>query len=353
VPDNTPINFAAIVMPVIEHYMSETNTPGMSAALVCANQTPQTFVKGYVDTEQSAPVDMDTVFGIGSCTKVFTAILLQSKVHARQMKLGDLVTKYLPNVTGTGISSVTLKELATHTAGMPNEAPGKPATELFTDQSPSTTLVNWWETFQPQPAVGQCWRYSNAGFVTLGFAVGGSPNTYNTQLASVITTPLKMPNTSPNSVPKTFPVAQGYRGTPQTTTAVTHPAVDLYSNAADMLNFLNACVFPDVSTAIGAAIRGTQKSHFQGNDCDSHKPLKFQQGLAWQISEMTAGGNSYPVFAKDGAASGYEAWIGVSPNLTGIALLSNKAVTGSLGQITVRGRKILQDILNVISAGNG
>jgi len=332
--------------------MQKGSLPGMSAAFVYTGQPPETYASGYIDTAKSATITEDTVFGIGSVTKLFTALLLSAKVDANQMALDDPVTNYLPNVSGSGISLVTLQSLATHTSGMPDEAPGKPATQLFTDQPPSTTLVNWWENFQPDPGVDQCWLYSNAGFVTLGFAVGGSPNTYNTQLASVITSPLNMPNTAPFSLlPKTSTVAQAYKGTANTTTPVTHPEVDLYSSASDLVNFLSAEVFPDSSTAIGKAIQGTQISRYQGTECGQTN--NRQMGLAWQISTMTAGSHSYSVLSKNGTAGGYEAWIGFSPGLTGFAVLTNKTMTGDTSKLTILCRQIMQDILNAINAGMG
>lgn len=354
-PDNTPINFTSIAGPLLGHYMQETNAPGMSGAFVQANET-ETFNAGYTDTSKFQDVTEDTVFGIGSVTKLFTALLLQSKVHAKQMKLSDPVTQYLtaylPNPNSLPISSVTLQDLATHTSGMPDEAPGKPATQLFLDEPPSTTLTQWWKNFQPDPGVGQCWRYSNAGFVTLGFAVGGSPNTYNPQLASLVTTPLNMPNTGALLwLPRTITLASAYKGTPNTTTEVDHVEVDLYSTARDMGTFLNASIFPDESTAIGKAIKETHKSRYQGTECGSTG--RREMGLAWQISTMTSGSHRYSVLSKNGTAAGYEAWIGFIPKRTGFAVLTNKVMTGETGQLTVLCRKIMQQIVDAMTPGKG
>lgn len=348
------IDFADIVGRTVSHYMSKTNTPGMSAAVVYTGGNPAPFSFGYIDTEQSAAVTETTIFGLGSVTKVFTSILLQSAVNANMMYLTDYVTKYLPpevDEQGTDISSVTLQDLATHTAGMPDEGGSQPAITLFADEAPSQELIQWWEAFRAHPGIGTCWRYSNIGFVTLGYAVGGyNPNEYNQQLANVITTPLNMPHTAPAVSGET--IAQGYKGNPKTTTKINQMPADLKSNAVDMQSFLNACVFPDQQSSIGSAILGTQKSFYEGNNCDRNTPLKFQMGLAWQIYEMTSGDNSYQLLAKDGEAGGYEAWIGVIPDLTGVALLSNKfmVATPAPNSIGATGRTILQQILDALNA---
>ncbi|MDF1754005.1 MAG: serine hydrolase [Verrucomicrobiales bacterium] len=74
-------------------------------------------------THQGGPVpDQDTLYEIGSITKVFTAILLAEAVRTGKASLDDPVAKYLP-VSAIGKNSpldrITLKSLATHTSGLP------------------------------------------------------------------------------------------------------------------------------------------------------------------------------------------------------------------------------------------
>src|SRR2546423_10419498 len=77
---------------------------------------------GKMDNGTDRDVDGDTVFEIGSITKVFTALLLQDMVERGEMKLGDPVQKYLPDSvkmpTYQG-KQITLLHLATHTSGLP------------------------------------------------------------------------------------------------------------------------------------------------------------------------------------------------------------------------------------------
>src|ERR1041385_4830034 len=79
---------------------------------------------GKLDNGTSADVDGDTIFEIGSITKVFTALLLQDMVERGEMKLDDPVQKYLPDSvrmpTFQG-KEITLLHLATHTSGLPRD----------------------------------------------------------------------------------------------------------------------------------------------------------------------------------------------------------------------------------------
>src|SRR5439155_24786957 len=67
-------------------------------------------------------VDGDTVFEIGSATKVFTSLLLSDAVRRGEVALDDPVSKFLPadvKVPERGGKKITLADLATHTSGLP------------------------------------------------------------------------------------------------------------------------------------------------------------------------------------------------------------------------------------------
>ena len=80
-------------------------------ALVDSNRTNAAIVIGIVDangtqfysngkTSSNTTVDQNTIFAIGSNTKVFTTILLAEMVEDGLIKLNDPIDKYLPsNVT--------------------------------------------------------------------------------------------------------------------------------------------------------------------------------------------------------------------------------------------------------------
>src|SRR5215471_16298053 len=92
---------------------------------------------GALDQNNPQPLDGDTVFEIGSITKVFTSLLLADMAQRGQLALNDPVTKYLPpevKVPERGGRQITLQDLATHTSGLPgdpsNISPQDPANPL-------------------------------------------------------------------------------------------------------------------------------------------------------------------------------------------------------------------------------
>lgn len=54
---------------------------------------------GLRDLESQAPADNNTAFGIGSCTKAFTAALVAMAVDRQAMAWTDKVSKYIPGFT--------------------------------------------------------------------------------------------------------------------------------------------------------------------------------------------------------------------------------------------------------------
>src|SRR5688572_14927650 len=77
---------------------------------------------GNHDRSGKRPVNGDTVFEIGSITKVFTALLLADAVQRGEVALTDPIAKYLPadvKVPERGGKKITLQDLAMHVSGLP------------------------------------------------------------------------------------------------------------------------------------------------------------------------------------------------------------------------------------------
>src|SRR5213078_3172783 len=68
-------------------------------------------------------LDGDTIFEIGSVSKVFTSLLLADMVNRKEVTLDDPAAKYLPEdvkMPKRNGKSITLLDLSTHTSGLPS-----------------------------------------------------------------------------------------------------------------------------------------------------------------------------------------------------------------------------------------
>jgi len=128
---------------------------------------------GVLAKGDSRTLSGDTLFEIGSITKVFTSLLLADAVERHEVALVDPVSKYLPatvKVPERGGRSITLQDLATHTSGLPrmpaNFKPADPANP-YADYSVEQ-MYEFLSSYQLTRDVGSQYEYSNLGGGLLG-----------------------------------------------------------------------------------------------------------------------------------------------------------------------------------------
>ncbi|MGP8200444.1 MAG: serine hydrolase domain-containing protein [Limisphaerales bacterium] len=156
---------------------------------------------GKLDNGTDREVDGDTLFEIGSITKVFTALLLQDMVDRGEMKLDDPVQRYLPASvkmpTYQG-RQITLLHLATHTSGLPrdvnNETP-----RSWRNPGEGYTVAQFYDFLSHCKlgrAPGTRQEYSNLGVALLGYVISlKAGKDYETLLEERICRPLGMDGT--------------------------------------------------------------------------------------------------------------------------------------------------------------
>lgn len=321
---------------------------GIAAALYypADPSVPAFFPYGWAAKGQR--ITPDTIFAIGSVTKVFTATLASHLQVTKVLPSLDFsVAPYLanPECTPSGVpkkgylGTVTFSNLATQTSGMGRTAPHSPSVPLFDGQPPACEMLHWWNTDHPEfPRDQGFWIYSNAGFVTLGFAVAkAASRPYPELLRSRITDPVGMPNTfAGQDFPDGTPVAQGWKKSGKSGDIRT--AADLKSTAADLTVWLRtvheAMAVSPKGSALQRAIAQTTNVWVPAPKAPPStkwpdgQPMKFQMGLAWQIPTLPFGGQ---IVEKDGGVggAGFTCWVGLTkPSATsqpvGLALLTNQ-----------------------------
>jgi hypothetical protein len=78
---------------------------------------------GFADMEERTPASKDTVYRIGSVTKMFTALMLAQLADDGKVRLSDPVEKYFPEVKTVqsrfpDAAPITLVQLSNHTTGL-------------------------------------------------------------------------------------------------------------------------------------------------------------------------------------------------------------------------------------------
>lgn len=103
-------------------FLAAHGVPGAALAVVEGGATAFARAYGMRDRERGLPVEEDTVFGLASLTKSFTALTLLALQARGVLSLDDPVTRYLPGFAYPGIGAdgpVRVWHLASHTSGLP------------------------------------------------------------------------------------------------------------------------------------------------------------------------------------------------------------------------------------------
>lgn len=123
---------------------------------------------GLAERSFNAPNKLDTKFNLASVGKMFTATAVAQLVKQGKISYGDKLIKYLPDFPNKAAAEkITIHQLLTHTAGLGTlfDSPGY---ERLRRYRSSWDEVSAFADEPPFFEPGTRWRYSNAGFVTLG-----------------------------------------------------------------------------------------------------------------------------------------------------------------------------------------
>jgi len=103
----------------IQEKLKRTGLPGISLALI--NQGEVIYAKGYGfrDLEARLPATPNTVYGIASVSKPFTAVAILQLVEEGKLSLEDPIEKFLPINARPFGDSIRIWHLLTHTSGIP------------------------------------------------------------------------------------------------------------------------------------------------------------------------------------------------------------------------------------------
>ncbi|GGK79552.1 serine hydrolase [Mangrovihabitans endophyticus] len=137
---------------------------------------------GMADTSRSLPITPDTVFGLGSITKVFTGMAIGQLVQQSKIGYHEKLGGYLDGFAAEIADNVTIHHLLTHTSGLGDiytEA-NQPIMKSWTSEAQeSDGLLALVRAAPLNFTPGSAYLYSNVGFIVLQFVVAAvSGQTY-------------------------------------------------------------------------------------------------------------------------------------------------------------------------------
>ncbi|MEE8572659.1 MAG: serine hydrolase [Gemmatimonadota bacterium] len=264
--------------------------------------------------------DENTVFEIGSITKVFTSLLLADMVERGEVAFDDPIEDYLPSsveVPTRNGRSIGLEDLATQISGLPrmpnNFAPADPSNP-YADYSVEQ-LYEFLSNHTLRRDIGAEYEYSNYGVGLLGHILElRAGMSYEELVEQRIAERLGMPATRITLTPDRL--AAGHAGSAVVSNwdiPTLAGAGALRSTARDMLTFLSANLGLTQSELLGAMQATHRPRHSAGSP-------NMQIGLGWHVRT----GGSREIVWHNGGTGGYRSFAGfVNETQTGVVVLTN------------------------------
>ncbi len=334
-----PEAVVAAVNAAFEPLLAQYDVPGLAVG-VTVNGEHYFFNYGVAARDTRAAVNENTLFELGSVSKMFTSTLGNYAVAQGHMALDDHPSKYMPELAGTPIDQAALLHLGTYTVGgLPLQFPEAASMEAFFQQ------------WQPQAAPGARRDYSNPAIGLFGYVAAKAMGRDFADIAQTEIFPGLGLQSTYIHVPEAAMAnyAWGYRdGRAMRVNPgwLSDEAYGVKSTTADMIRFVEANIAPDdLSGPLKSAVQATQVGYFRVNDT--------VQGLGWEqypfpvaLDQLLAGNSpamsmepnpatalnppaqpSGPtLFNKTGSTNGFGAYVAFVPaQRIGVVMLANTA----------------------------
>lgn len=157
---------------LIKTEMKKNDVVGLSIALVDDQQIVWAQGFGYADEKYKITATPETIYNIGSLTKVFTATAAMQLAEQGMIDVDLPLQKYIPEFSVKtrfpNTSQITLRHLMTHHSGLPSNLQkgmwsGKP--------EPFASIVGMLKEEYAATPPGLIFSYSNVGMALAGIAV--------------------------------------------------------------------------------------------------------------------------------------------------------------------------------------
>ena len=278
---------------------------------------------GSLAKGDSRPLNGDTVFEIGSITKVFTSLVLMDMARKGEVAVTDPVAKYLPatvKVPERNGKKIALQDLATQSSGlprMPDNFHPKDESNPYADYT-AEQLYDFLSHYELKRDIGAEFEYSNLGVGLLGQALSLRAGTdYESMLKARVLGPLQMTSTAVTLTPSmkarlAVGHGPGLRPVPNWDLAVLAGAGALRSTANDMLTFL----------AANLGYTKTPLADAMADEISIRRPAGQGMEIAYNWLIQTKDGNT--IIWHNGGTGGYRSYMGFDPkSRVGVVVLTN------------------------------
>ncbi|MFP4457650.1 MAG: serine hydrolase domain-containing protein [Clostridia bacterium] len=193
----------------IEELMEKENIAGVAVAISKKGETIYENGFGYRDLDEKLPITPNTVMGIASISKSFTALEIMRLADEGYLKTDDLVKKHLPDLSIASIdmSKLKIKHLLSHTSGLPPVSRKQ-------DHIHYSTHMKYLKEYETEllGKPGEYFSYANDVFLLLGAIIEKYRGCLYARRITNLLSELEMNNSTVyvNEIPKLSEVTKNY-----------------------------------------------------------------------------------------------------------------------------------------------
>lgn len=334
-----PILFILVAKPVqaqdidfaaVDEYVKQGIESGKLSGIFIGHISPEGEVtktaKGALKIKGSNPVTAQSLFEIGSISKVFTTLLLAQVMQEQDISLDDIAREYLPRgmtLPRYNGQEILIRHLVTHTSGLPslpdNMFP-EDASNPYADYT-LQKLKKYLKGTKLTRAPGSRFEYSNLGLALVGHIIESETgNEYEQLVIDRIAKPLNMEDTRIKvAAADSSRLAKGHadgKTVANWDLPVFEGAGALRSTGEDMMKFLEAQM-GIIDSKLWPYMQKTQQPLFDIDQGLNRQTDKI--GMAWFYAT-----DNDTIMWHSGGTGGYRSFIGINKESgSGAIVLSN------------------------------
>lgn len=317
---------------LIEQEMSDQDVEGLSIAVVDDQQIVWSQGFGYADQANKIAATPETVYRVGSISKLFTDTLVMQLAEQGKLDIDQPLQTYLPNFAIKSrfpdAGPITTRNIMSHHSGLPGDRGNGMWTK---NPAPFSQLIEPLQDEYVAYPPNRIWAYSNLGITLLGTALENiSGQTFSSYADQQLLKPLGMANSAfslgieGNLAAKAYKKHEEKAEVPLRDT----PAGGLNANVLDLSRFI-AMVLAD-GHANGRQILKPETLHDMQRQQNQDVALDVgtKTGLGWFLTSKPGIGD---VVAHGGATLFHRSLLTVLPeHKLGVVVLANSPPTGDL-----------------------
>ncbi len=292
-PDHTPLGdytyTKEYISWLVENELDKNDVPGLSIALVDDQRIAWAEGFGYADKKNRIPATPETVYGVGSISKLFTITAAMQLAEQGTMDIDKPLQAYLPEFSIKsrfgGDRTITPRSIMTHHSGLPfNLLRGM----WVREPEPFTSVVGQIKDDYVAYPPNFIFSYSNLGITLLGHAIERvSHRDFVSYMDDSLFRLMNMTRSSFSPVPalKGF-LAKGYLRDEETEDLPIRdiPAAALQSNVLDLSKFLQM-IFAQGRYGEHRILKPeTLAEMLRPQNENVPLDLDFRVGLGWMLS---------------------------------------------------------------------